>query len=83
MDKQTQNPWPALAELAPMYQETARVLAERIRLLRAQPPDAGGQYVLARRLAMLEAMRREARELSALTARYYERGYYRNVKYTV
>ncbi len=83
MDKQTQNPWPALEELAPMYREMARVLAERIKLLRAQPPDPGEQYVLARRLAMLEAMRREARELSVLTARYYERGYFRNVKYTV
>ena len=83
MEKQTPNTWPALAELAPMYQETAQVLAERIKLLRAQPPDPGNRHVLARRLAMLEAMRREARELSVLTARYYERGYFRNAKYTV
>ena len=30
-----------------------------------------------------QAMQREARELAALTEHYYERGYWRNVKYTL
>lgn len=39
--------------------------------------------VLQSRIRDLEPLRREARELAELTARYYERGYYRNEKYTL
>ncbi len=39
--------------------------------------------MLAERIRMLSTMFREARELAVLTERYYERGYRRNVKYTI
>ena len=35
------------------------------------------------RIRMLTAMWREARDLAVLTDRYYERGYRRNVRYTL
>ena len=35
------------------------------------------------RICQLSTMFREARELAVLTERYYERGYRRNVKYTI
>ena len=47
------------------------------------PPEQREGCAMTRRLQLLEAMRREARELAVLTARYYERGYVRNAKYTV
>ncbi|MBR2716403.1 MAG: hypothetical protein IKD79_01530 [Oscillospiraceae bacterium] len=83
MENETTENWPTLAELAPMYRENARLLGERIRLLRSLPPEETAGSGMVRRLQLLEAMRREARELSVLTARYYERGYVRNAKYTV
>ena len=35
------------------------------------------------RIRILSAMWREARDLAVLTDRYYERGYRRNVRYTI
>ena len=39
--------------------------------------------LLQDRIRMLSTMVREARELAVLTERYYDRGYRRNVRYTV
>lgn len=40
-------------------------------------------YHLKRRIAELEILLRQTRELADLTAHYYERSFYRNEKYTV
>lgn len=45
--------------------------------------DPGRAAVLRLRIRDLQPLRSEARELAELTARYYERGYYRNEKYTL
>ena len=45
--------------------------------------DENERLQLADRIRLLQAMQREARELAALTEHYYERGYWRNVKYTL
>ena len=45
--------------------------------------DEEERCLLAERIRMLSTMFREARELAVLTERYYERGYRRNVKYTI
>ena len=56
------------------------------RLLQAvldRTEDEEERCLLAERIRMLSTMFREARELAVLTERYYERGYRRNVKYTI
>lgn len=75
-----------LAELSYEYRAHAEVLKERIRLLKAVRGHCGEdteRALLDERIHMLETMLHEARELAVLTARYYERGYRRNAKYTI
>ena len=47
----------------------------------AEDPDERGR--LEDRIRLLSVMLREARELAVLTERYYDRGYRRNVRYTI
>lgn len=75
-----------LLELSVEYREHARVLDGRICQLRGEwerTMDGRERCMLAERIRMLSTMRREARELAVLCERYYDRGYRRNVKYTV
>lgn len=74
-----------LAELSLEYRAHAEALKERIQILevvreRCREDD---RALLDDRIHMLTTMLREARELAVLTARYYERGYRRNAKYTL
>ena len=75
-----------LAELSLEYRAHAQALSLRISQLeywleRTDDPDRRCQ--LQDRIRMLSAMLREARELAVFTGRYYDRGYRRNVKYTI
>lgn len=75
-----------LKELSQEYRAQAGVLEARIRLLTGRMEDCGDPdelCLLQQRVRLLSTMLREARELAVLTERYYERGYRRNVKYTV
>ena len=75
-----------LLELSVQYHAQAAALRERVAQLRARQErswDENERLQLADRIRLLQAMQREARELSALTEHYYERGYWRNVKYTL
>ena len=75
-----------LTELSVEYDRQAQLLRARIRLLRyvsPPPEDAEARAILLDRLRTLEAMARQARELADLTRHYYERGYWRNEKYTL
>ncbi|NLF35115.1 MAG: hypothetical protein GX585_04030, partial [Clostridiales bacterium] len=68
------------------YRAQEGVLHGRIRLLTAYlegEDDETTRGQLTERIRMLNTMRREAGELAVLTERYYERGYRRNVKYTL
>lgn len=74
-----------LHEMSYTYREDALRFRMRITLLREQSrsaPKAEAQR-LRRRILELEALVRQSRELAELTQRYYERGYYRNEKYTL
>lgn len=76
----------ALAELSPLYQESARLLRQRLKELRGQLSTAETReaaWQLQRRIAELEPMLTEMNELAELTAHYYDRGYWRNEKYTL
>ena len=75
-----------LAEMSREYEYAAQLLRVRLRQLRRQldqeeDPDAA--WHLRRRIAELTPMLTQMNELAELTARYYERGYYRNEKFTV
>ena len=75
-----------LAELSKCYEEAAVPLRARLRELRillTQTEDPEEIWHIKRRIAELTPMLTQMNELAELTARYYERGYYRNEKYTV
>ena len=75
-----------LLELSVEYRDHARALDFRIVQLRdawEHTMDEGERCMLAERIRVLSTMLREARELAVLCERYYDRGYRRNVKYTI
>ena len=49
----------------------------------AREEDPETVWKLQRRIAVLTPMLTQMNELAELTARYYERGYHRNEKYTL
>ena len=75
-----------LKEMSGNYREAAQLLRERLHLLRqmqAQATDAEEIWHIQRRIAELTPMLTQMNELAELTEHYYERGYYRNEKYTL
>lgn len=73
-----------LAEMSREYEASAQLLRGRLQQLReeldaAQDPEEIWQ--LHHRIFVLTPMLTQMNELTELTARYYERGYYRNEKY--
>ena len=75
-----------LAELSKSYEEAAVPLRARLKELRAllaQAEDPEDIWHIKRRIHELTPLLTEMNELAELTARYYERGYYRSEKYTV
>ena len=75
-----------LLEISRGYEEAAVPLRRRLRKLRqllTQTDDPEEIWHIKRRIAELSPMLTEMNELAELTARYYERGYWRNEKYTV
>ncbi len=76
----------ALKDLSKDYEAAAVLLRARLKLLRqmlAAATDPEDIFHIKRRIAELTPMLTEMNELAELTARYYERGYYRNAKYTL
>ena len=75
-----------MTELSCSYEEAARLLRCRLKLLRqtlADTQEPGEIWQLKRRIAELTPMLTQMNELADLTAHYYDRGYWRNEKYTV
>jgi len=74
-----------LIELSFEYRCSAEQLAQRIKQLHTQLKNTDGhdRTMLENRIRALSSMHRQTRELAVLTGRYYDRGYYRNAKYTV
>ena len=75
-----------LLEMSVRYQDSAAAIRQRISELRlavrlAEDPDTA--HALQRRITELTPLLQETRELAVLCERYYDRGYRRNVKYTV
>ena len=75
-----------LQELSADYEAAAELLRRRLALLRralAQETDPEAKWRLQRRIAALTPLLTEMNLLAEYTARYYERGYYRDAKYRV
>lgn len=75
-----------LVEISREYRESARLLKNRLRLLRqklAEAEDPEEIWHIQRRIAELTPMLTQMNELAELTERYYERGYWRSEKYTL
>lgn len=75
-----------LAELSREYAQAAVPLRTRMAELRRQlhtAEDPEEIWHLRRRMAELSPMLTQMNELAELTAHYYERGYWRNEKYTL
>ena len=75
-----------LREMSDEYEAAAVLLRARLKLLRgleAQADDPEEIWHIRRRIAELTPMLTQMNELAQLTAHYYERGYYRNEKYTL
>lgn len=73
-----------LAELAVSYREQADILRHRIQLVGELPVHTEEERIVKEeRLRILEAMRRDVRDVAVICERYYERGYRRNERYTI
>ena len=75
-----------LREMSRDYRAAAVPLRARLKQLRRQlaaATDPEEIWRLKRRIADLTPMLTEMNELAELTERYYERGYYRNERYTL
>lgn len=81
-----QRGWPGLSELSRDYEAAAVLLRQRLQLLRrelSRTKDPEAIWQLKRRIGELTPMLTQMNELADLTAHYYEKGYYRNGKYTL
>ena len=75
-----------LQELSEGYRESAEKLRIRLRVLRTQlrtERDPIRRAQLQQDYLRCTQMHTQCRELQELTARYYEKGYARNEKYTL
>jgi len=75
-----------LREISAEYRQSGDLLRVRLSELRRAArweEDEEKLWRLRRRIADLGCMLRQVNELTELTARYYERGYTRNEKYTL
>lgn len=73
-----------LAELAVSYRAAADALRHRIQLVEELPAPTEAQRVEKEdRLRILNAMRRDVRDVAVICERYYEPGYRRNERYTI
>ena len=75
-----------LQQISAGYEASAVLLRSRLRQLRqelARTEDPEKIWHLKRRIAELTPMLTQMNELKELTEHYYDRGYYRNEKYTL
>ena len=75
-----------LLELSAQYGGAAAAIRERIAWLRSAAraeTDPDARQRLQQRIRDLQPLLREARELSVLLARYYDRSYHKHESYTL
>ncbi len=73
-----------LAQLSVSYRQEEDALRRRIRLVRELPVRTREEEIVRQdRLRLLEAMRRDVRDVAVICERYYERGYRMNERYAI
>lgn len=73
-----------LKELAVSYRIQADALRHRIQLVEELPAQTREEeMVKTERLRLLEAMRRDVRDMAVICERYYDRSYRRNERYCI
>lgn len=75
-----------LLQLSREYAASARLLQQRLKQLRRElqkTDDPEIRWNLQRRIAELTPILTQMNELADLTEHYYDRGYWRNEKYTL
>lgn len=75
-----------LQEMSREYEVSAKLLSAKLRVLRTrlrQSSDPEECWQLRQRIAVLAEVLTQTKELSRLMAHYYERGFWRNEKYTL
>ncbi len=73
-----------LLQLSAGYREQADALRGRIRLVAELPERTEAERIAKRdRLRLLQAMRRDARDVAVICERYYEPGYHMNRRYAI
>ena len=75
-----------LREMSASYAESAARLSAILRELRAQLrvcTDEAERFRLQQRISLFCEVLTQTRDLTKLTAHYYERGFWRNEKYTL
>ena len=75
-----------LWEISHQYAADAAAFSQRIRQLKQQmaaEPDPAQRQLLRQRIGALRPLLRQSLALARVTAHYYDRGYRRNVKYTI
>lgn len=73
-----------LTQLAAVYRAQADAIRHRIQEVEELPAKTpSAKLEKAERLRILEAMRRDVRDVAVICERYYERGYRRNERYTI
>lgn len=73
-----------LKEIAMNYREEADVLRHRIQLVRELEVHTEEEAIeKADRLRILEAMRRDMRDMAVICERYYQRDYHMCEKYSI
>ena len=72
-----------LYEMSYVYREDAMRFRLRITMLQEKAAEGEDKLRLRQRILELQQLLRQSHELADLTGHYYERGYYRNEKYTL
>lgn len=73
-----------LSEMSLEYQKSHAAIRLRMKELReAARANPGKADIFQARIRDLNPLRREARELAELTARYYDRSYHKNESFTL
>lgn len=74
-----------LEELSQTYREAAKPLRDRLKQLRMElvtETNPQTAFCLKNRIAQMSPILTQLNELADLTEHYYDRGYWRNEKYT-
>ncbi len=75
-----------LLDMSAQYADSAALIRARMRELRSEArkyDDPDVVSALNRRISELTPILRECREIAELTARYYDRSYHKNERYTL